>query len=145
MLGYHPFFAVGFDGVRIWANPRCARALKMQYNLIDLTNDYFLRFHMCCPPRAEIIVCAIGTMTEVLVSKVNTGIPDGKVRDYETHRVVITSKHVAQEDMWMTENPGAQHKLLTGSFQPIDAPAEEWYNTAYKTANKPAKKQWLFV
>eukprot|EP01117_Protostelium_nocturnum_P006255 TRINITY_DN2256_c0_g3_i1.p1 TRINITY_DN2256_c0_g3~~TRINITY_DN2256_c0_g3_i1.p1 ORF type:complete len:1398 (+),score=544.34 TRINITY_DN2256_c0_g3_i1:123-4316(+) len=29
--------SVGFDGVKVWMNPRCARALKYQTNIVDMT------------------------------------------------------------------------------------------------------------
>jgi len=269
--------SVGFDGVRVWANPRCARALKMQYNLVDLTrrspsyevrlfkyskrgfsvavpgfdrekvdtskfngvirpmyrmglqdgydyrfrglalllllellhhkvqkgnfnrqwtgirsssvafdgekeeihflekqntisdyssvhipygpkwdarrcrehinsmnmraNDHFYRFHNCDPPRAQVVLCLIGSMSEVLEGKVNTGEPEGRVMDYEAHdgTMVVTFRHVSKDEMWITENPGAQSPLLTGSFTPINTPPEEWYNTAYKDPSKASK------
>ncbi|PRP82161.1 hypothetical protein PROFUN_10432 [Planoprotostelium fungivorum] len=40
--------AVGFDGVKVWMDPRCARALKYEINLIDLTRrspSYEYRLH----------------------------------------------------------------------------------------------------
>eukprot|EP01116_Phalansterium_solitarium_P024420 TRINITY_DN8953_c1_g1_i2.p1 TRINITY_DN8953_c1_g1~~TRINITY_DN8953_c1_g1_i2.p1 ORF type:complete len:876 (-),score=253.81 TRINITY_DN8953_c1_g1_i2:67-2694(-) len=92
-------------------------------------NDWFYRLHVRNPPREHVHICRFGTIEEVLTLGVNSGIPLGQPQ-WDVHESVFVQryKHVTQEEMWITENPGSQ---LTGSFNPIWSSREDWEKGAY--------------
>ncbi len=105
-------------------------------------NDDYYRVCICKPPRAEgVVVCSYGTMEDVLHAKICSGVPEGKVWSDEDQQHLVKLKHIGQDEMWMTENPGSQGSksdeiLLTGSFNPIKASQEDWEQGAYEKAKK---------
>lgn len=51
--------------------------------------------------------------------------------DSEDEEYVVTMKPITEENLWMKDNPGQQHGLLTGSFHPLFEARHVWEQGAY--------------
>jgi len=109
-----------------WTAQACERyASRINW----VANSRHVRFHMCNLPRPEVSICEVGSMSEVLEAFITVNVQRDSGKE-------PSSKVVTKNNMWMVENLGAQ---LTGSFNPINTPPEQWFQTAYISAAPPKK------